>query len=88
LLKFVKIVGVQEIAQYICGTITLKHKAMSEINFKEIKVLQYDYSHKSDTSSYYITEAEISGELATEQQLDIINEDKDLVWDLLYKYWY
>jgi hypothetical protein len=79
---------VQEIAPYICGTITLKHKAMSEINYREITVLQYGYSHKSDISSYYITEAEISGELATEQQLDIINEDKDLVWDLLYKYWY
>jgi hypothetical protein len=79
---------VQEIALYICGTITLKHKAMSEINFKEIKVTQYGYSHKSDISSYYITEALIAGEVATEQQLDIINNDHDLVWDLLYKYWY
>jgi hypothetical protein len=79
---------VQIIALYICGTITLKHKAMTEINYREITVLQYGYSHKSDISSYYITEAIISGEVATEQQLDIINNDHDLVWDLLYKYWY
>jgi hypothetical protein len=79
---------VQEIAPYICGTITLKHKAMTEINYTEIKVLDYDYTTKSDTSSYHITEALISGIEATEEQLEIINEDKDLVWDLLYKYWY
>jgi hypothetical protein len=61
---------------------------MTEINYTEIKVIEYGYSHKSDISSYYITEALISGEVATEQQLDIINNDHDLVWDLLYKYWY
>ena len=58
---------------------------MANINFKDIEVVDYDYSHKNDSSSYYIVEAYIGDELATEEQLDQINNDSQLVWELLYK---
>ena len=61
---------------------------MANINFKDIVVIDFDYTFRNDSSSYHITEAEICGEEATDEQLDEINIDKDLVWSLLYKYWY
>ena len=61
---------------------------MANINFKDICVIDYDYTFRDDTSSYHIVAAEICGVEATEEQLDEINNDKDLVWSLLYKVWY
>jgi len=58
---------------------------MANINFKDIEVVDWDYSHKDDPSSYYIVEAYIGDELATDAQLDEINDDSQLVWELLMK---
>lgn len=58
---------------------------MANINFNDIEVVDWDYSHKDDPSSYYIVEAYIGDELATDAQLDEINDDSQLVWELLMK---
>ena len=58
---------------------------MKNINFKDIEVVDWDYSHKDDPSSYYILEAYIGDELATDEQIDQINDDYSLVWELIFK---
>lgn len=47
--------------------------------------LEYDTADYPDFCDAYITYAEIDGEPATEQQLDELNEDRDLVYDLVIK---
>ena len=63
--------------------ITLNYKLITDIEFDGI-----DYNDYPDFCDAYIVRAQYNGKEMTEDQIEVLNEDKDFVYEELMEYLY
>jgi hypothetical protein len=56
------------------------------MNITNVEIGGLDWNDYPDFCDAYIEDCEVDGEPATEEQLDMINEDAQLVYELVEEY--
>lgn len=67
----------------ILGAVNLDYKLISNIQFDGI-----DHNDAPDYCDAYIVSAEYDGEEMTEEQIELLNDDRDYVYEKLMDYLY